>query len=200
MKGWEEARVFGAAAAAVYLAIGCVPPGTTTGAGGEGGAGGAVGSTTTSVLEGTDAQVCALGCQKLIECGAELDLDGCKQSCTSLGGGQVVSCFRGATLDCNPLASCALGAVCGSGGTPSGTASCGQAATCAVNCAGQQSGTCGCSCSGQAAPTVASDFYGVTTCSALHCSNECAAVGGDPSSCQTCLATSCAKAASHCKY
>jgi hypothetical protein len=190
--GEGAARAFGGAALAAVLVIGCWPVGS--GAGGSGGAGGT--TTTDSALEGTDIEVCAGACQKLIDCGVELSLDGCKQSCIDPSSAALITCLRGVSGACNPIASCVWVAVCGA--APSGSASCSAVGECGVNCAGSPSTACGCSCAAQASPGVSVNYYAVAVCSSVHCSNECGA-SGDPGSCQGCLANQCGTAAGNCQ-
>ncbi len=190
MVGGGEARAFLGAALAAVLVIGCWPVETGTGGGGAGG------STTVGPLTGTDIEVCAGACSKLIGCGAELSLDDCKASCIDPGSAALINCFRSVDAACNPLASCVWVALCGA--APSGSASCAAARDCALGCAGTASTACGCSCAAQAGPGVAINYYAVAVCSNVHCSYECG-VNGDPGSCQGCLASQCETASNNCQ-
>lgn len=186
-----EARAFGGAVLAALLVIGCWH--VDTGTGGSGGTGG---STSDAPLSGTDIQVCAGACQKLIDCGVELDLDGCKQSCIDPASAALITCLRGVNASCNPLASCVWAAICGA--APSGSASCSAVGQCGVNCAGSPSTACGCSCAAQASSGVSVNYYAVAVCSSVHCSFECGS-SGDPGSCQSCIANQCGTAAGNCQ-
>ena len=183
--------VIGAALSATVL-IGCWPVETGSGGGGAGGSA----TTTDTAWSGTDLQVCGAACNKLIACGAELDLDGCKESCADVSSANLVACFRSAGPSCNPLASCVWSALCGA--APSGASSCAATADCALTCAGAPSSACGCQCEAQASPGIASNYYAVAICANVHCTLECGS-SGDPGSCQGCLASSCADAMSKCQ-
>lgn len=178
---------------AAFVVLGCwqVTPGTG-GSGGTGGAGGAAGN-----LEGTDIQVCAGACQKLVTCGAELDVDACKSDCIATQNASLVSCFRGVSATCDALASCTLDAVCLGSGAPQGSSSCSGAGTCLVQCGGDPSQTCPCDCALTASPGVASAYYNLLVCASIHCSYECGS-SGDPTSCDSCLGTSCNAEAQAC--
>lgn len=164
-----------------------------TGAGG-GGAGGS--STTDTAWSGTDLEVCGAACNKLIACGAELDVDACKQSCGDVSNAALASCFRSAGPSCDPLASCVWLAICGA--APSGASSCIATADCGALCGGSPSSACGCQCAAQAASSASSTYYAVAICANVHCTVECGS-SGDPTSCQTCLTTSCATPLSKCQ-
>lgn len=179
---------------AVLAAAGCVlDPGAGAGGGGGGGAGGGGG-----VLEGTDAQVCGAACGELIDCGAELDQDGCKSSCLSSANGSLPACFRQVTAACDPLARCVLGELCGPGGVPSGSDACAAGASCLIGCAGVADTTCGCACMGGVRADDAAAIYAVAVCASVHCDFECGAFG-DTASCQSCLNGQCASAGAGCK-
>jgi len=186
-----------AALVALLVAAGCVPPETDTGAGGSGGAGsggaGSGGGTTTG-LSGTDAQVCGTACQTLIACGAELQQDGCKESCVNPASSGLVNCLRQVTTACNELALCVWGTVCG---PPGGGASCGEGQNCLISCAGNPAPGCGCSCVVQVDASLAINLYNLATCASARCSAECATTG-DPASCQGCMANECATADGQC--
>lgn len=177
---------------AVLATAGCVFDPGATGTGG-GGAGGDAG-----VLEGTDAQVCGAACGTLIDCGVELDQDGCKSSCLDGGSPNLVSCFRQVTATCDPLASCVLGTLCGSTGIPSGSDTCATGASCLIGCAGNPDSSCGCVCMGQVNADDASAIYAVAVCASVHCNFECGA-SGDTSSCQSCLNAECNSTGASCK-
>lgn len=195
-----ERRAIGAALIAAWIAAGCVVPTSTSGGGsGGGGEGGASGEGGGAGFQGTDAEVCDKACGAMIECGVELDLSGCKLSCTDPAGPPLVACLRQSTVSCDPIAQCFWGAVCGAQGVPAGSASCVAVEECAINCAGSNdSAVCGCLCAGQAAPGAAAAFYAVTVCSVLHCNGECGELG-DPGYCQGCLANACVNSYSQCK-
>lgn len=179
-------------ALALMAAAGCVQldPGAGTGGGGAGGGGGA--------LDGTDAEVCAAACDTLIGCGVELDLDGCKASCLDPAGASLVACFRQSTAACDPLSACVLSTLCGPGGVPSGSASCETGQGCLVSCAGYPNPGCGCACMGQVTSAAAASIYALAVCASVHCSFECGANGGDPGSCQSCMANQCEAADLQC--
>jgi hypothetical protein len=183
---------------ALIATAGCLQldPGTS-GGGGSGGTGGT--GSGTGVLDGTDAEVCGAACDTLIGCGVELDLDGCKASCLDPSGTGLVACFRQVPAACNPLSSCVLSTLCGSGGVPAGSASCESGQSCLASCAGSPDGNCGCSCIGQVSSDQAAAIYAVAVCASVHCSFECGASGGDPGSCQGCLANVCETADLQCQ-
>lgn len=180
---------------AAFVVLGCwqITPGN-----GGGGAGGSAGTGgTAGVLEGTDIQVCAGACQKLIDCGAELDVDACKTDCASTQNANLVTCFRSVNATCDALASCTLDAVCLGNGAPQGNGSCSTAGTCLVACGGNPTATCPCDCALTASSGVASPYYNLLVCSLIHCSIECG-TSGDPTSCDSCLGTSCKTEANNC--
>lgn len=180
-----EPRAAGAALLAAFFVLGCWPVAPDTGAGGTGGAGGSAGT-----LTGSDIQVCAAACQKLIACGAGLDLDACKNDCAATSNAALVACFRSVDASCNPLAACTLDAICQNNGSPAGSSSCSGAGACLIQCGGNVSQTCGCDCALGASPSVASSYYNVYVCSLVHCSFECGP-SGDPASCESCLGNQC---------
>ncbi len=186
----RRADPWSAAALAVMMAAGCVQldPGTGTGGGGAGGTGG--------VLEGTDAQVCGAGCDTIIGCGIELDQTGCKESCIASAG--LVACFRQVTATCNDLSACVLNALC-SGSIPSGSSACEAGQSCLISCAGNADPGCGCACMPQVTSAQTAAVYAIAVCASVHCSFECAPNGGDPGSCQSCLASECETADLQCQ-
>lgn len=186
-----DLRIAAGAILATLLVLGCWQIPTDSSSGGGGGAGGSAGS-----LSGTDIQVCGAACQKLIDCGASLDLAACKNDCISPSNASLVTCFRGVSAACDPLAACTLDAIC-LGAGPSGNAACSGAGTCLVQCGGSVSQTCACDCGAQASPTVASSYYNLFVCASINCSYECSSTG-DPSSCETCLGSSCYTEAQAC--
>jgi hypothetical protein len=190
-----RAEPWAAGALALLVAAGCVFDAET----GTGGAGGAGGDTGSGFLGGTDAQVCGAACDMLIGCGVELDQLGCKESCLDPASTGLVACFRQVTAACDPLASCVLAAVCGPGGVPSGSSSCEGGQGCFLSCAGSSDVNCGCACMAPVAPVDAAAIYAVTVCASVHCNFECAVNGGDPGSCQSCIALDCEAADLQCQ-
>lgn len=190
-KRQTPARVLASALVTTWIVVGCVPvdPTASGGAGGEGG-----GATTT--LEGTDAQVCGAACQSLLGCGADLDQTGCKTDCLDPANANLVTCFRNVDATCDSLATCVWRALC-AGTSPSGSGTCEAGQQCAVTCGGSPDLYCLCGCEGQLASNVSSEFYVLVTCLSVHCNIECG-TGGDPVSCDSCIAGECSAADAQC--
>ena len=142
------------------------------------GCGGATGN------DSTPQAVCSNSCAALQTCGSTISPT-CASDCVNAGAAYV-DCIRAANNDCNAIANCIYGFLCGGVG-PSGATSCHDTAGCEGNCnVSNPTAACECGCIQAMSPSTAFDLL-VNN----ECANSCASCQPatfDGAQCNACAA------------
>ena len=134
----------------------------------------------------TAKQVCDDACAALVVCGLPQD-PMCSVKCQNAGAAHV-ACLHAVNSDCNGVATCILGTLCG-GHPPAGTAACGATAACEGTCNVQNPTlSCGCSCIAAMSPSTSFKLILNNECANYAACPSCNPATFDGANCNACAA------------